>query len=317
MKLNKIIYTLVFGLGVLFVSCEDSDKNPAPYDVGIDNVPAGAYLTTISATTPINLFDIANASFSVTLEHHDNAAGTLLQDVTVYVGFDDNSIVAENDQSVAEGLYATLPASAFSSGSKPTITYTDATPDALAFLGLTEADLDGTDAIEYRFQVNLTDGSSFTSTNANANIVSEQAYASPFFYRATVVCPVASDFFVGDYTLETISSGIFGSVIFPQGTVTVEIGTAEDTRFFTAPPYPEFGAFTPITFDFSLVCGQVIVPSGQATGVGCGSTTTQGPSIGGNYDIADDGTITINFADDEGGASCGVEQLAQIVLTKN
>ena len=318
MKLNKIIYALVLGLGVLFVSCEDSDKNPAPYDVGIDNVPAGAYLKTISSTTPINLFDVANASFSVTLEHNDNAEGTLLQDVTVYVGFDDNSIVAENDQSVAESLYATLPASAFTSGSKPTITYTDATPDALAFLGLTEADLDGTDVVQYRFQVNLTDGSSFTSTNANANIVSEQAYASPFFYNATVVCPVESDFLVGDYTLETIGSGIFGTTVFPQGTVSISVGAAEDERQFTAQVYPDLGSFGDVTFVFKLVCGQVIIPSGLPTGVGCGASTLLGPTgVGTNYDVADDATITLNVADNEGGITCGAEAPVMFVLTKN
>ncbi len=317
MKLNKFIYTFVLGLAVLFVSCEDNDKNPAPYDVGLDNVPAGAYLKTISSTTPINLFDIPNAGFEVTLAHHDNANGTLLQDVTVFLGFDDNTVVGGDDKSVAESLYATLPASAFTAESRPTITYTDVTPDALAFLGLMEADLDGTDRLQYRFQVNLTDGSFFTNTNTNPNIVSEPAFASPFLYNANVVCPVESDFLVGDYTLETIGSGIFGTTVFAQGTTTIGVGGAEDERTFTTAIYPDLGSFGDMTFNFSLICGSVIVPTGQVTGVGCGVSTTLGPSIGGTYDIADDGTITINITDDEGGAGCGGEATVSLVLTKN
>lgn len=189
MNIKKNLIAYILGVLVLFIACEDSDKNPAPYDVGIDNVPSGAYLKTIASETAINLFDIPNAGFTVTLEHNDNADGTLLQDVTVFLSFDDKTVTGEDDKSVDEAVYTTLPASAFTSGSKPTIVYVDATSDALAFLGLTEADLDGSDVISYRFQVNLTNGASFTNTNANANIISEQAYASPFLYTATVVCP--------------------------------------------------------------------------------------------------------------------------------
>lgn len=189
MKTKKNLIACILGVLVLFVACEDSDKNPAPYDVGIDNVPSGAFLKTLASETAINLFDIPNASFNVTLEHNDNAAGTLLQDVTVYLSFEDKTVTGEDDKSVDESIYATLPASSFTSGSKPTIEYVDPTSDALAFLGLTATDLDGSDVLTYRFQVNLTDGSSFTNTNTNANIISEQAYASRFLYTATVVCP--------------------------------------------------------------------------------------------------------------------------------
>lgn len=189
MNSKKNIITSILGVLVLLVACEESDKKPSPYDLGLDNVVAGAYLKTLESETAINLFDIPNASFSVTLQHNDNANGTLLRDVTVFLSFDDKTVVAEDDKSVEESIYTTLPASAFSNGNKPTIEYVDATLDALNFLGLTDADLDGSDVLSYRFQVNLTDGSSFTNTNTNPNIISEQAFASPFLYTATVVCP--------------------------------------------------------------------------------------------------------------------------------
>ena len=218
MNLNKKFFTCVLGCLVLFASCEDSDKNPAPYDVGLDNVPSGAYLKEIASETAINLFDIPNAGFSVTLAHHDNANGTLLQDVTVYLSFDDKTVVGGDDKSVAESLYATLPASAFTSESRPTITYTDATSDALAFLGLTAADLDGSDVVSYRFQDNLTNGLFFTNSNTNPNIISEPAFNSPFLYNATVVCPTdleGTHSFVGSNLVAGNNPGVC-----PTGTVT-------------------------------------------------------------------------------------------------
>lgn len=133
------------------------------------------------------------------------------------------------------------------------------------------------------------------------------------------VCPVEDDFFIGDYELTTTANGIFGTVIFPQGTVTISQGASSaDARVFTAQVYPDLGTFGDIDFNFTLVCGTVVVAGGQVTGVGCGGTsTTIGPSnLTGGYTAGDDSTITIDLADDEGGASCGSQVNAQFVLTK-
>ncbi len=133
------------------------------------------------------------------------------------------------------------------------------------------------------------------------------------------VCPVESDFFIGDYELATTANGIFGTVIFPQGTVTIAQGaSSNDARTFNAQVYPDLGTFGNIDFNFTLVCGTVVVDGGQVTGVGCGGTsTTLGPRAAvGGYTAGDDSVLTIDLADDEGGASCGAEQAATFVLTK-
>ncbi|NNK11940.1 MAG: hypothetical protein HKP08_11385, partial [Flavobacteriaceae bacterium] len=133
------------------------------------------------------------------------------------------------------------------------------------------------------------------------------------------VCPVEEDFFIGDYQLSTTATGIFGSTIFPQGVVTISQGaSSNDARVFNAQIYPDLGTFGPIDFNFTLVCGTVVVDGGQVTGVGCGgSSTTIGPSNStGGYSAGDDSVIVIDFADDEGGASCGAQANASITLTK-
>ena len=101
------------------------------------------------------------------------------------------------------------------------------------------------------------------------------------------VCPVGSDFFIGDYVLETITPGLFGSTVFPQGVVTLEQSPlSDDARRFRAFVYPEFGEIGPIYLNFVLVCGTVLVPGGQATPIGCSDTGTGDETIQTHAEIA-------------------------------
>lgn len=132
------------------------------------------------------------------------------------------------------------------------------------------------------------------------------------------VCPVESDFFIGEYQLTTTKPGIFGINTFAEGVVILEKGaSSNDARKFSAFVYPDFGVFGPFTFNFTLVCGTVLVPSGQDTGIGCDTNTRLGPSVSkGGYEAGDDSVLIIDFLDDEGGTSCGAETAASITLTK-
>ena len=138
---------------------------------------------------------------------------------------------------------------------------------------------------------------------------------SQFTLTLLQYCPLEADF-TGDYTLATTATGIFGSTVFVNGTVTISEGATPTDRTFSSPTYPEFGAFPSMDFNFSLLCGNVQVPTGQATGVGCGSSTTLGPAANvGSYDPSDDSSFTIIITDDEGG-SCGSPFEAAFLLTK-
>jgi hypothetical protein len=132
------------------------------------------------------------------------------------------------------------------------------------------------------------------------------------------VCPVEPDFFIGEYQLTTTAPGIFGIDTFVEGVVTLEQGeSSSDARKFSSFVYPAFGTYGPFNFRFTLVCGTVLVPSGQDTGIGCDINTRLGPSGStGGYEAGDDSVLVIDFLDDEGGASCGAETNATITLTK-
>lgn len=235
MKINKSILIAASALLVFAASCEKPEKNPPPYDVGIDAVPSGAFLRTLEVTaSEIDFGDITGSSFGVNIEFNDADNGNFLQDVNVYLSIIDNSPDNGADSSKAEGLYETITASEFTPGNRPTYNYSDSTADAIAFSGLTAADIGPSDVFRYRFEVNLTNGSSFSAANTNSNIISGPAYQSPFVYNATVVClpkpPAAGDWTVnmrdtyGDGWQTTTGGGGEGmTVTFDDGTV-IEFG---------------------------------------------------------------------------------------------
>lgn len=129
-------------------------------------------------------------------------------------------------------------------------------------------------------------------------------------------CPLNADF-TGSYTLSTVVPGIFDSVVFLNGAVTIVEGSNPTERVITVAPYPEFGAFPPVDFKFSLVCGNVNVGDAFATGVGCGGTTEIGPAEEvGSYDSNDDSSFNVIFTDDIN-ANCGAAYVSEIILTKN
>lgn len=235
MKINKTVLLAASALVVFAASCEKPEKNPAPYDVGIDAVPSGAFLRTLEVTADeIDFSDITGSSFGVTLEHNDAENGSLLQDVNVYLTVIDNSPDNAEDSSKAEALYETIAASEFSTDNRPVLNYVDTIGDALAFAGLTAAQIGPSDVFQYRFEVNLTSGLSFSVANTNSNILSGPAYKSTFVYNATVVClpkpPAAGDWTInmvdtyGDGWQTTTGGGGDGITVTLDGSTVIEFG---------------------------------------------------------------------------------------------
>lgn len=124
--------------------------------------------------------------------------------------------------------------------------------------------------------------------------------------------------FLGDYELTTVTTGIFGVETFQSGTVTLTQGATVADRQFSSGLYDAFGGFGPYTWTFSLICGEVVVPSGIDTGVGCGGSIVVGaPEVNAIYDSADDSEILINWTDDvDGAGGCGGPVQITIKLTK-
>jgi len=123
--------------------------------------------------------------------------------------------------------------------------------------------------------------------------------------------------FTGDYQLETLSLGIFDVTTLTDGVVTISEGSTVADREFSVAAYPAFGAFSPFTFRFSLICGEIVVTAADNINVGCGGGNAIGASttVTSTYTEDDDSTIVINFVDDTRG-QCQAPVEVAIRLTK-
>lgn len=124
--------------------------------------------------------------------------------------------------------------------------------------------------------------------------------------------------FLGEYTLETITTGIFGVSTLTEGTVEITQGATVADRQFSVKAYPAFGDFSPFDFQFSLICGEIVVQAAELN-VGCGGSNAMGPSsaVVSTYEAGDDSEIVINFVDDTRAQCEGQAYEVAIRLTKN
>lgn len=139
-------------------------------------------------------YDIADTSslWGVTVEVQDEEGGSLLSEVQVYVTFVETTVPEGEDDIVGdEELVATIPASNFSPGGDfglprgdISVTYAE----AIAAAGITQADIEGGDVFNFRFEAVLTDGRTFTN-DANGTVTGGTFFRSPFAYASPVVCP--------------------------------------------------------------------------------------------------------------------------------
>ena len=136
---------------------------------------------------------------------------------------------------------------------------------------------------------------------------------TPYSFSIVEICPVASDFAVGDYTLTFVSGGIpaagFSPAMGTGITVTLVPGDASIERLFEVKFYPAFGfANPPVDVSFNLLCGDVnfngIVAPG-ASGVGCGGSIAFASSEApGTFDPDNDNVITLVMTENSN-ESCG------------
>lgn len=314
----KHISILFVGAALLTISCEDSNT---VVDQVVAGTERGAILRTanlISNELPIG---DSSAGFSVELEVQDEENGALVSSVEVYIGFRDNSDDVGPGTDVAESLYGTVDASTFTTGpfGLPRFSYAATLTEMLSFVGRTEADITGGDQFTVRFELVLTDGRRYSFAD-NTGTLTGSFFRSPFLYTPTVICPIPATAFVGDYTLAVNTSPIGGVPVWSETTVTLSVGASSTQRVFSATYLGGLGIGNgPREFAFDLICGNIFPISGQASGLACSDNILFGPAVAGEdpgtYDITDDTTFTIVFAEDESNG-CGGPVPGLATLTK-
>ena len=281
----KYSLILVAITGLFFTACEDSDK---VVDQIVEAEQRGAALRTVSVTS--NAIAINSATnvladddtFGVIVEYQDAEGGALLQELEVYLSFQDNT--GDDDNSKAEILIATIPASVFSAGEfgLPMYEYSVTADKMTTLLGLADSGIGfGGDQFVHRFAVNLTDGRSCSLAD-NSGTLTGSFFSSPFQYFATVVCapsvPTAGDWFFdlqdsfgdgfngasltvtidGEETEVVLADGDEGQVI-----VNVPAGSEVISIVFNSGDFDE-----EITFQVTSANGNVVVDAGPTPPVG-------------------------------------------------
>jgi hypothetical protein len=191
--MNKLKFIIgIFSL-IWISACTDFVEPAIPYS----DFTTGVYLRTVQTkSNTLNFFDLDNAKWNVILEVvGENEGKDLAKDVEVYV---------RRRRGAALTPYVklrTIPGSEF--GAYPGTRVFPAAPnrnfpakevivtanEALTAMGFTKADIFGGDAIEIRLVLNTNDGRTFSDNNLSSDISAGAFYASPFFYRVSVVCP--------------------------------------------------------------------------------------------------------------------------------
>lgn len=305
--INKIILS-IFAITTL-ISC-DSDPDNVVYDV-FDGLSHGAVLRTLDISSPT--FDVVDLSsfFEVEIEAQDEQNGALLSQVEVFV----------NATGSSETLVKTIPASEFQTTTNgyPGTTIKITLQEALDALGLPSDGVQCGDLMEVRLKVDLTDGRTFTDTDASGSLQGSY-FKSPYNYLVNVVANLPEDtLYTGQYMLETITPGIFGVADYLDGIYTIEALSNTIRVIKGVTTFPAFGGFGPVDVNFDFVCGEIILQAGQSVGAGCNDAIRSGPAIVNSvYDVnnPDDNSFIINFTSDETNDCGGGSVQAAFRLTK-
>ena len=188
----KKIITL-FSLLLITVSCQEPETTIN--DV-LDNYVTGAVLRGWNPTGDYNFFAPSTSVFSVTIEEHDVQKGALMQDVQIYVALN----------GAGEVLLRTLTPTDFAVGPNglPRHDMVVTLGESIAALGLTSSQYTGGDVINIRLKLNLTDGRSYTNTDAASSLTGSY-FKSPYIYNMTIKC-IPTGAVAGDYTINMIDS---------------------------------------------------------------------------------------------------------------
>lgn len=168
----KTNITLFITLLMAFVSCEDDNNNDLSNIT--EQSSTGAVVEIVSTTNNSISSETEEGSLETTLEYRDGENGTLLSQMNVYLTFFDNS-TSEGDSSQAivnqEVALSTIDASAFEIGVNGFPVY-NLNISASEFYDATNNTAESTaasDIFTTRFELVLTDGRIFSSTNTGAN----------------------------------------------------------------------------------------------------------------------------------------------------
>lgn len=245
-------------------SCESDEK---AIEIVLNDVKRGAVLRTVGFNNGEFEVGVPDSVFSVILEEQDIEEGGVMNDVTVYVSFIDNT-PGLGAMSTNRIVLETILPDAFTTGANglPVMTLAYTFQELLEATGVSIGDVFCKDQFRIDLDLNLTSGETFNLQNSAGTVVNTTGFfKSPYTYLINVVEPIATDLFTGVYQLTSIQDALFGATFAGEDLVTIRNGHSNNVRVFEIAGAQSFN----LEIEFSVVCDATIVTRYQRIRFGC------------------------------------------------
>src|SRR5579859_1564389 len=180
MKQLKSILTFVLAV-VAISACRDNSLSPVPFDTVVST--NGGYIITVSTpSATYNFYDLAHSTYTVNVQVYDSRGGNEFQSVDIYASYKDNT-PGNGTWNPAETKVMSIPASGFTkdaTSGNPAASINIPAETAITAMGGTDANVSGSDVFNFRQVLVMKDGSTYTNTNTDINILAGAAYNAPF-----------------------------------------------------------------------------------------------------------------------------------------
>lgn len=309
-----------FFLVVLFTfSCSDSQNTSEQ----IEETPCDAHFITDESLTSLSInLGQTNENATIAVYIIDGDSGNLTEKINIYISFIDNSSSAGNN-SINEQFYKSISSSEFQTNEQnPKAIIPIDLQEIEEFLNISPPEYKHSDTFVFRLEIVMTDGRIFTENTENSEAACGSMENSDFIFEIDIFCPIEENLFTGSYTVTSIEPGVLNLPVWQVGDIVeIEIESSPMSRVFQIEHLPSaiYQPWKP--FAFNLLCGNIIVNSGQATGLSCpDGDLFYGPAPDGSiaaFDPDDDSILTITFTDNELGVCEDAPRVITCTLTKN
>lgn len=253
---HPILLLITLVIVSAFSSCTEGDK---AIEEVFEEVDRGAVLRTSELRNDEFLISDLNSSVTLVLEEMDVKDGGLLQSVTVFLSFIDRTpengslqLPEKAIEEIEKGRFESSP------NGLPLLRYSLSFQEALEKLSLSIGQVSCKDEFVLRFDLNLSDGRRFSTSNSSSLVIGSYTFfSSPFTYSIPVVEPIAPDLFTGTYVMSSVLDGPNGPTFVESDIVEIQMGRSSTTRQFLA--YHNLyhrGLEEKRLWDFKVVCDQ-------------------------------------------------------------
>lgn len=280
-------------MGFFFIFATACEEIETPFPQFKD-LEYGAYARRIGPVTgEFNFFNVAGSAISFEVEFYDENKGKNVASYSWTVSYIDRTNNGANNKAAVP--LVTVPASAFvvNSNGLPGTKLTFTFQQVLTALGLTINQINGGDTFEFLGTVTKTDGTSYSFSNTDANLINQPAFQAMVFLRQNVVCPSA---LAGEYIATTTGTSTDDccpdeTTLENQTVTLVAKGSGiYEISDFSAGMYFEWYEVYGITVDYvaagnlkktiSDACGKISGSFGEPFGTTVTVTGTSDPSTG-------------------------------------